>query len=412
MEYADGGDLLGKINQHKRQRTRFTEDEVWSIALQMLQALRQLHDMRVLHRDLKVRGRQCANVFLCKDGTTKIGDLNVSKVSQRGLAYTQTGTPYYASPEVWKDQPYDSKSDIWSVGCVLYEAASLNPPFRAQDMNELYNRVTRGAYAPMPSHFSEELHDLVRSFLQVDPKQRPSCAEVLRNPALTRRIQSRASNRGGGSSLLLGTIELPRNIALLHNKLPGPNYEQRSKPSSRSSEPVVRRMEVEEPPVTHLSPTHLKSGLRNAGRNLVMKQPSRAQLPSRERPLLPRDQPPSRGALRPSERPRGPPMPNDLLPPMSRDLPPRGIPMSRDQIPPKVPGREMVTGNREYGRFAKQDPMKLPQMPKPVLHRPREPGQKPLSNRIGAIRAQYEKNEVVSSRRQLVRPSVDPGWWG
>lgn len=67
--------------------------------------------MKIMHRDLK-----SANVFLCNDFTSKLGDFNVSKVVKRGLSYTQTGTPYYASPEVWRDKPYDKKSDIWSLG--------------------------------------------------------------------------------------------------------------------------------------------------------------------------------------------------------------------------------------------------------------------------------------------------------
>ena len=82
-----------------------------------------------MHRDLKA-----ANIFISSDGVYKLGDLNVSKVLKKGLAYTQTGTPYYASPEVWKDEPYDMKSDIWSLGCVLYEMATLQPPFQAEDM--------------------------------------------------------------------------------------------------------------------------------------------------------------------------------------------------------------------------------------------------------------------------------------
>lgn len=77
-----------------------------------------------------------ANVFLSKTGMVKMGDLNVSKVAKYGgLLFTQTGTPYYASPEVWKDQPYDYKSDIWSLGCVIYEMTTLQPPFRAQSMD-------------------------------------------------------------------------------------------------------------------------------------------------------------------------------------------------------------------------------------------------------------------------------------
>ena len=74
-------------------------------------------------------------MFLYKDWTAKLGDMNVSKIANyKGLNYTQTGTPYYASPEVWRDEPYDSKSDIWSLGCVLYEMITLKPPFRADDM--------------------------------------------------------------------------------------------------------------------------------------------------------------------------------------------------------------------------------------------------------------------------------------
>ena len=76
---------------------------------------------------------------------------------KKGLLYTQTGTPYYASPEVWKDQPYGSKSDIWSLGCVLYEMVTLKPPFRANDMNGLYKRVLKGNYPPISDKYSEQL---------------------------------------------------------------------------------------------------------------------------------------------------------------------------------------------------------------------------------------------------------------
>ena len=79
------------------------------------------------------------------DGLIKLGDLNVSKLAQKdGLLFTQTGTPYYASPEVWRDQPYDNKSDIWSLGCVLYEMTTLNPPFTARDMDKLFHAVLSG----------------------------------------------------------------------------------------------------------------------------------------------------------------------------------------------------------------------------------------------------------------------------
>lgn len=106
-----------------------------------------------MHRDIK-----CANLFLTTDRTVKLGDLNVSKVAKdKGLLHTQTGTPYYACPEVWKDKPYDYKSDIWSLGCVIYEMTTLMPPFRATSMQELSKKVVKGVYDPIPSHFSAEL---------------------------------------------------------------------------------------------------------------------------------------------------------------------------------------------------------------------------------------------------------------
>ena len=111
MEFADNGDLFQQICNHQEKGTYFPEKEVWSIFIQILLGLKALHELNIMHRDLK-----SANVFLYKNSLAKLGDLNVSKVAKEGLSYTQTGTPYYASPEVWKDQPYNEKSDIWSLG--------------------------------------------------------------------------------------------------------------------------------------------------------------------------------------------------------------------------------------------------------------------------------------------------------
>ena len=102
MDYADDGDVYQKIVDHQKNKTNFEEEMVWSIFIHMTRGLKALHQLKIFHRDMK-----SANVFLLKDGTAKLGDLNVSKVAKKGLLYTQTGTPYYASPEVWKDQPYD-----------------------------------------------------------------------------------------------------------------------------------------------------------------------------------------------------------------------------------------------------------------------------------------------------------------
>lgn len=104
-------------------------------------------------------------MFLNKDGSVKLGDMNVSKIAKQGLLYTQTGTPYYASPEVWRDQPYDSKSDIWSLGCVLYEAVTLKPPFRAEDMANLYKKVLKGIYPKVPTGYSDDLTQTISALI-------------------------------------------------------------------------------------------------------------------------------------------------------------------------------------------------------------------------------------------------------
>lgn len=136
------------------------EKEVWHYFVQIVRGLKALHDLKIVHRDIK-----CANIFLTKDGLVKMGDLNVSKVAKKGLLSTQTGTPYYASPEVWKDKPYDNKSDIWSLGCVLYEMITLLPPFRANSMQGLSIKVTKGQYDPIASHYSSDLKSVVKSLL-------------------------------------------------------------------------------------------------------------------------------------------------------------------------------------------------------------------------------------------------------
>lgn len=133
MEFATNGDLSAKIAHQQQLPLGFPEPFIWKIFIHLVKGLKQLHDLKILHRDIKVilSLTQTANVFLGEADLPKLGDMNVSKIAQQGLCITQTGTPYYASPEVWKDQPYDEKSDIWSLGCVLYETICLKVPFKA-----------------------------------------------------------------------------------------------------------------------------------------------------------------------------------------------------------------------------------------------------------------------------------------
>ena len=228
MEYADQGDLFKKITEYKKQNKHFTEEEIWITFIQLLKGLKSLHDLNILHRDIK-----SANVFLFNDGFVKLGDLNVSKITKKGLGYTQTGTPYYASPEVWKDKPYDYKSDIWSLGCVIYEMCTLNPPFRAENMENLYKKVIRGFYPEISNKYSNDLSEIIKLMIQIEVGARPSCEELLKMPIIIKKmellnkneiIENDNLNEDNNNKVLLRTIRVSQNINSLSRNLPKPNY--------------------------------------------------------------------------------------------------------------------------------------------------------------------------------------------
>ena len=137
MEFADDGDVFQRICECQNNKQFMKEKHIWKIVIQVVRGLQALHELKILHRDMK-----SANIFLFKDMSAKLGDLNVSKVAKKGLLYTQTGTSYYASPVVWKGHPYDLKSGIWSLGAS--SMCALVPPFRAEGMNGLWKRFLKG----------------------------------------------------------------------------------------------------------------------------------------------------------------------------------------------------------------------------------------------------------------------------
>ena len=184
MEYADEGDLFQKITLYKKLHATFEENDVWKIFIQITKGLHDLHEYNILHRDLK-----SANVFLFRDGTAKLGDLNVSKISFRGLGCTQTGTPYYASPEVWRDNPYNLKSDIWSLGCLCYELLMLKTPFRAESMEALYRKVMKGKYPEINKKYSNKFDNVISYMLQLKPENRPNTTQILNMPEIKEKIQ-------------------------------------------------------------------------------------------------------------------------------------------------------------------------------------------------------------------------------
>lgn len=122
MEFVGGGDLSDKISDLKKKRSHIKESIIWNYMIQILQGLNHLHEMKIIHRDIKT-----ANIFLTGDyRTVKLGDLNVAIVAKNNFAQTQIGTPYYLAPEIWNNQIYDNKCDIFSLGCVCKILISIN----------------------------------------------------------------------------------------------------------------------------------------------------------------------------------------------------------------------------------------------------------------------------------------------
>ena len=175
MEYADRGDLANIIKEHRDKNEYFSEKDIWTVFIQLVKGLKSLHDMGIMHRDIK-----SSNIFLFSDKTAKLGDLNVCKIlSNNSLGHTQAGTPAYAAPEVWMEKPYGLKSDIWSLGCVLYEMITLYCPFRDNNIVKLYNKVLVGEYKKLPDIFSNELNWIIEQMINSDINQRLSCDELL-----------------------------------------------------------------------------------------------------------------------------------------------------------------------------------------------------------------------------------------
>ena len=186
-EYADAGDLSEKIKERKNNNNNFTEAEVLDYFTQICLAIKHIHEKKIIHRDLK-----SGNIFLMKNGFVKLGDFGIAKGFLKTLdkAKTMVGTPYYLSPEILESKPYDAKSDIWSLGVLLYEMMTFKMPFNANSLPMLSVKIMRGNYIPPPNFYTKDLRELVAKCLTVDPKIRPTINEILRMPLIKNRIRN------------------------------------------------------------------------------------------------------------------------------------------------------------------------------------------------------------------------------
>ncbi|KAG0663855.1 G2-specific serine/threonine protein kinase [Rhodotorula mucilaginosa] len=184
MEFCAGGDLAGVIQRCRKTNCILPEDVVWAYLTQITLALHDCHSETdakgkkkpvILHRDIKPE-----NVFLDERNNLKLGDFGLSKAMQQAaMTQTYVGTPYYMSPELINGMPYDVKSDIWALGCLIYELCAGHPPFHeARTQPELAVMIREGKIPDLPKPYSSHLGQVVKAMLRQNPKERPNTSQI------------------------------------------------------------------------------------------------------------------------------------------------------------------------------------------------------------------------------------------
>uniref|UniRef100_A0A671ENH6 Serine/threonine-protein kinase Nek10 n=1 Tax=Rhinolophus ferrumequinum TaxID=59479 RepID=A0A671ENH6_RHIFE len=176
MELIEGVPLGEHFSSLKEKQHHFTEERLWKIFIQLCLALRYLHkEKRIVHRDLTPN-----NIMLGDKDKVTITDFGLAKQKQENSKLTSVvGTILYSCPEVLKSEPYGEKADVWAAGCILYQMATLNPPFCSTNMLSLATKIVEAVYDPVPEGiYSEKVTDTIRRCLTPDAEGRPDIVQV------------------------------------------------------------------------------------------------------------------------------------------------------------------------------------------------------------------------------------------
>ena len=196
MEYCPGGDLSQLIKRCKQAKQYIKEDIIWKIFSQVVSALYACHTNKtgkILHRDIKP-----SNVFLDNNNNVKLGDFGLSLQLNKEInfAYSNVGTPYYMSPEQVDENKYNEKSDIWSLGCFLYELVALHPPFEAHNHLSLALKIKSGKIEKIPEIYSHNLEKIILWMMNVEQDKRPSIKDIMAIPEVNIRIKEKKIKEG------------------------------------------------------------------------------------------------------------------------------------------------------------------------------------------------------------------------
>jgi serine/threonine protein kinase len=292
-EYSKGGDLHGKIKRYTAKRKSLAEKTVWTYLLQLCSGLETLHKINIMHRDLKPK-----NIFLTAHNQIRLGDLGCAKVMKAGMARTQIGTPYYMSPEIWEHKSYNAASDMWALGCIVFEMCSGRPPFLANDMQGLARKVRFNASPTIGSAYSRDLASLVKRLLSKDPRNRPTAHSILQMDkikAVTKDIpETPANSRWNHKNIenyeghvrhgVLSTIKVPKqNNRHRHSRMQGHNMNGIKLPEARY--PVRKLVKAMDDIAIGVGGDAMSSPLRPT-QNPVQVKKNRPSSAGNERPAL------------------------------------------------------------------------------------------------------------------------------
>uniref|UniRef100_K1RSG7 non-specific serine/threonine protein kinase n=1 Tax=Magallana gigas TaxID=29159 RepID=K1RSG7_MAGGI len=263
MQFCEGGDLYTKLKEQKG--VPLEERQVVEWFVQIAMALQYMHERNILHRDLKTQ-----NIFLTKSKIIKVGDLGIARVleSSSDMATTLIGTPYYMSPELFSNKPYNHKSDVWALGCCVYEMATLKHAFNAKDMNSLVYKILKGKMPLMPKQYSPELIQIIKNMLHQEPEKRPSSVP---QPAILRKKGHARKPSDGAKQDLFPIVE---------DKVISDNH-HRNLESSTSSEDTVKANTAKEKSESQ-SPPRKYDRDSAGGRNSPKKKKNVLRRPARD----------------------------------------------------------------------------------------------------------------------------------
>ncbi|XP_067257156.1 probable serine/threonine-protein kinase nek2 isoform X2 [Chanodichthys erythropterus] len=215
LEHCEGGDLAQKIKHKMEKNVTFSEmmmksqgeqtaglnkvnqgltepemenNQILDWIVKICMALKHLHDQQILHKNL-----QPESIFFTACGTIRLGEFGAIHEWSTEAQRAETKSLSYVAPENLNGKPFDEKSEIWSLGCVIYEMCTLKCAFTGRSTVEIISKIHNCSYEALPETFPEDLRQLVTDTLQTDPANRPSVSEILMRPFIINHLYQKST---------------------------------------------------------------------------------------------------------------------------------------------------------------------------------------------------------------------------